>query len=388
VTTRRRPPSRNAIQDALMHARSHLTARDWRILALLDEHRVLTAPQLCDLAFNDPTTARHRLAALYRLKVINRFRPPPEDLAGGSNPYHYVLDHYGALLIAQQQAAEADDQLDDDSIYAQLDRSRLERRLARINPDYTLAIATSQRLRHQVAVNGFFCALHRAARRSGGRRELLEWQGDKRAQRTAAYQTVCVRPDGFGVWAEDGLQLPFFLELDRGTETLDRLARKLDDYAEAEEWQQQSVWVLVSLPGEQREHGARRAMLAPGRPEVPVATTHRRLGAACQPDEAVWWPLRGEHGHLEGGRVRLVDLAAYPIPAGSVQRATAVRRYRIEEARRKAEQAAEHERWKQERQAREEATRQQALDDQQAQEAERPSNPSRWKVFGRWPASP
>jgi hypothetical protein len=287
-----------------MRARSHLTARDWRLLGLLDEHRVLTAPQLCDLAFNDPTTARHRLAVLYRLKVVNRFRPPPQELGGGSAPYHYVLDRYGALLVAQQRAAEEDQRLDDDSIYKQLDRARLERRLARWNPDYLLAIATSQRLRHQVAVNAFFCALVRAARPSGGRRELRKWQGERHARRTAAYERVCVRPDGYGVWAEDGGQVPFFLELDRGTEPLDRLAGKLDGYAQAEEFQQQAVWVLVSLHSEQRERGARRAMLAPDRPDVPIATTHRRLPDAHRPHKAVWWPLRRPMGSpttLSGG---------------------------------------------------------------------------------------
>jgi protein involved in plasmid replication-relaxation len=220
TTSRRRPPSRNAIEDALMRARSHLTARDWLILGLLEEHRVLTAPQVCDLTFNDPTTARHRLAVLYRLKVVNRFRPPPEDLGGGSAPYHYVLDRYGALLVAQQQAAETDDRLDDDSIYKQLGQANLDRRMARLNPDYLLAIATSQRLRHQVAVNGLFWSLARAARASGGRMELRLWQGEKAARRTGADQRVCVRPDGYGVWADDGRQLPFFLELDRGTEPL------------------------------------------------------------------------------------------------------------------------------------------------------------------------
>ena len=355
TTARRRPPSRNAIEDALLRARSHLTTRDLRILGLLDEHRVLTAPQVCDLAFNAPTTARHRLAVLYRLKVVNRFRPPPEDLAGGSRPYHYVLDRYGALLVAQQQTAEADDRLADNSVYKQLDRARLERRLARLNPDYLLAIASSQRLRHQVAVNGLFCSLARAGRGSGGRMELLVWQGEKAAHRTGADQRVCVRPDGYGVWAEDGAQVPFFLELDRGTEPLDSLARKLDGYAQAEQFQQQAVWVLVSLPGEQRELGARQAMAAPDLPDVPIATTHRRIPDARRPHEAVWWPLRGRAA--EGPRrVRLIDLAAYPMPPGALQRQTAVRRWHAEEARRKQQQAVE---------------------------AERSPNPSHWKVFGR-----
>jgi hypothetical protein len=286
-----------------MRARSHLTTRDWRILELLDEHRVLTAPQLCDLAFHHPTTARHRLQVLYRLKVVNRFRPPPERLGGGSAPFHYVLDRYGALLLTQQRAV-ADDHLHDDSLFAELGRARLERRLAWLNPDYLLAIATSQRLRHQVAVNAFFCALVRAARASDGRRELAEWQGERRARRhSAAYEHVCVRPDGYAVWCEDGDQLPFFFELDRGTEALDRLADKLDGYAQAEEAHQQPTWILVSLPSQQRERHAHQAMLTSAArtcrwppptaaSQKPPAAPTRRSGGPC----ATPAPSRGADG--------------------------------------------------------------------------------------------
>lgn len=381
--TRRRPPSRNAVEDALMRARSHLTTRDWRILELLDEHRVLTALQLCDLAFHHPTTARHRLAVLYRLKVVNRFRSPPERLGGGSAPFHYVLDRYGALLVAQQRAADEHDPLGDDSVYAELGRARRQRQLARLNPDYLLAIATSQRLRHQVEVNAFFCALARAARHSDGDRELVEWQGEKRARRhSAAYERVCVRPDGYGIWAEDGGQLPFFFEPDRGTEALDRLAGKLDGYAQAEEAAQQPTWILVSLPSEQREQHARHAMHRSGVPDVPVATTHRRLPATNHPDQAVWWPLHDPGAHQ--GRVRLVDLAAVPFPAGSLHRAGAIRRAHAQEAARTAARKAEHQRWLAERQALEEAAARQAeLAAQQAQEPARASVTGRWRVFGR-----
>jgi hypothetical protein len=256
-----------------------------------------------------------------------------------------------------------------------------------MNPDYLLAIVTSQRLHHQVAVNDLFCALVRAARASDGQCELRVWQGERRARRTAANERVCVRPDGYGVWAEDGAHLPFFVELDRGTKPLDRLAGKLDGYAEAEEFQQRSVWVLVSLHSVQRELGARQAMLAPNRPDVPVATTHRRLPDSHHPHEAVWWPLRGPQSD-RGPRVRLVGLADYPIPPGALQRETAVRRWRAEEAQRKQEREADYERWRQERQAREEAARQAELAEQQALEAERSAQQGRWKVFGRWPTGP
>lgn len=196
---------------------------------------------------------------------------------------------------------------------------------------------------------------------------------------------MCVRPDGYGIWAEDGGRLPFFLELDRGTEPLERLAGKLDGYAQAEECHEASTWVLVSLPSQQREHGARQAMLAPGRPDVPVATTHRRLPHARQPHHTAWWPLRDHDG---GGRVALIELAAHPVPPGSVERAATMERHR-------AEEAAEQARTDADRAARERANAL-AAPQEHAQEHERyhaddreePSSPGRWKVFGRWPTGP
>jgi hypothetical protein len=78
--------------------------------------------------------------------------------------------------------------------------------------------------------------------------------------------------------------------------------------------------------------------------------------------------------------VRLIDLAAYPMPAGAVQRETAIRRWPAEEAARKARVAAEVQRSIREAQ---EAERQRQLEQQRAEEAERSSQHSRWKVFGR-----
>src|ERR1019366_3607199 len=40
-----------------------------------------------------------------------------------------------------------------------------------------------------------------------------------------------VRPDGYGIWTEADISIPFLLEYDNGTERLERLAGKLDGYA-------------------------------------------------------------------------------------------------------------------------------------------------------------
>src|SRR5215207_6349172 len=118
-----------------------LTDRDRTLCRLLHQHRVLTTPQLIDLAFASRNAAEHRLAILHQLGLVDRFRPHHTP---GSAPYHYVLGPLGAALLAAQ---------------ADQDPTQLGYRR-----DRTLALAHSQRLQHLVGVNGFFCALHRAAR--------------------------------------------------------------------------------------------------------------------------------------------------------------------------------------------------------------------------------
>ncbi len=56
-------------------------------------------------------------------------------------------------------------------------------------------------------------------------------------RRCAAEWGDFVRPDAYGVWEEGGDRVEFFVEHDTGTETLARVAAKLDGYrdlAEAE----------------------------------------------------------------------------------------------------------------------------------------------------------
>jgi hypothetical protein len=319
VTARSRHPKRQPRRSTTLHARlmaarSHLTARDHHLLGLLWEHRVLTSGQLAALCFADATTARHRLVVLYRLGVVDRFRPPPTDLGRGSAPFHYVLDQLGELLVAA-------------------DRDQPTSPQRRWQPGYAADVGNSQRLHHLVGVNRFFAQLAGAARDSGGDARLAGWRGER--ELGGRYGQV-VRPDGYGIWEQDGAGFWFFYEHDRATEPLHRLAKKLDGYAEWEAAVGRPAWVLFSLPTAGREQGAAAALLAPGVPDVAVATTNRAL--AGRPDQAVWWPLR----QLGSRRVRLIDLAGLPLPLGPEQRATAHARWQAEQ--RALQQAEQRER--------------------------------------------
>lgn len=181
-----------------------LTDRDRRLLRLVWTHKVMTSHQLLQLFFEHSSTARHRLIALHRLGVLDRFRPRPPT---GSAPWHYVLGEPGAAVLAQE------DGIDLAAFGYRRDRA--------------LSIAYSQRLAHTVGVNQVFTTLYSTARRTPGC-SLDTWWTETRC---AATWGKHARPDAYGRWRENGLTLDFFLEYDTGTETLDRVVAKLSGYA-------------------------------------------------------------------------------------------------------------------------------------------------------------
>jgi hypothetical protein len=86
-------------------------------------------------------------------------------------------------------------------------------------------LAASQRLAHLVGVNGFFTGLLCSTRTRPGC-SLEEWWSERRC----ASERGVARPDGYGIWTDSGVTLPFLLEHDNGTEPLNRLTGKLDGY--------------------------------------------------------------------------------------------------------------------------------------------------------------
>jgi len=254
-----------------------LTPRDRRLCQVLFDHKVLTTEQVCDLCFANLTTARHRLTALYELRVLDRFRP---FRATGSDPYHYVLDTLGVEVVAADRGIE-------------VPRPGLHHSRA-------LALADSQRLRHLIGINGVFCSLAAWARGVDDA-ELAEWWSERRC---AAEWGEVVRPDGFGVLRHGHRAVECFVEVDQGTETLTRLADKLTGYAELVRATGWSPWVCFWFPSPRREAEARRVL---AHPEVAVATGAGGpgTGMGAGPGGAVWLPV----GSTDPRR-HLIDLAA------------------------------------------------------------------------------
>ena len=156
--------------------------------------------------------------------------------------------------------------------------------------DKALEIAHSQRLGHVVGVSGFFTTLVGYARhRRPGHAELAAWLSERQC---ADYWGHVVRPDGFGRWQEADHEIPFFLEYDRGTEPLDRLAAKLVAYQELAVATKIPTPVLFWLPSSGREVSVREALANEhrwARVRFVVATASPTL--ALGPAEAAWLPL-------------------------------------------------------------------------------------------------
>lgn len=184
---------------------------------------MLTTEQVCDLCCSCLTSTQHRLVTLWRLGVLERFRPLRPT---GSASWRYTLGPVGAALVAAERGAEAP-------------RPSVLR-------DRVVALAAHQRTTHTLGVNGFFCALHKAARERPDAAVVAWWS----ERRCAAEWGDLVRPDAYGIFKEDGQRVEFFFEHDTGSEPLSRVAGKLAGYRDLAEADGTSRPVLFWLAQE------------------------------------------------------------------------------------------------------------------------------------------
>lgn len=258
--------------DHLLNLAGRITERDRTICRLLYEHRVLTTPQIEEVAFTSLRKTQERLAFLHGFKVVERFRPRSWS---GTGPFHFTLGRAGAEVIAAE----------DGVTIAELDwRKRLN----------TSVLAVSIQLAHLVGCNGVFTSLIATSRATPGA-SLDEWWSSRRCK--AAWGEA-IRPDGYGVYVEGDVRLPFLLEYDTGSETLARLKAKLPGYAALTKAVEHPTWLCFAFLSAAREASARRILV---HPEVPIATAVISPGSA--PGGLVWLAI----GDV-GARLRLVEL--------------------------------------------------------------------------------
>ena len=217
---------------------SRLTERDQRVALACYEHRVLTTEQLCRLEFSAPRRARRRLALLYELRVLDRFRPKLQP-GQGTAQHRWILDEAGAHVVAAQLGVE---------------RAELRWRHQR-----ELAMLRSPKLSHQLEVNELFSRLAQEARAAGG--SLHDWWGERRC--LAALEGK-VAPDGYGKLLLPGRRpVSFLLEHDRGTEDHYRLRQKARRYDKAlprSPLADEQPLLLVTVPSEKRRANAAAAL--------------------------------------------------------------------------------------------------------------------------------
>lgn len=271
VPLRSRSSSRSTFPIAT-HAH-RLTKRDFDILVLLYEHRLLTTSQIHELHFDTHTRASKRMLQLYRLGLVERFRPHTPT---GSAPWHYTLDEPGARLVAARQ---------------EIDFKDFTFKKARI-----FDVVGSPRLRHRVECNGFFARLTLACRKRGWK---FEWTGERRA--CASWDTV-ISPDGIGRVVAGDREISFFLEYDRGTENHDQLENKTYRYHIVGRTHRSEDALLFVFPSTARERYARSALVGSS---VPVATAVRG-DVLRHPLGTVWLPLPDDRRRM------ILDLPRLP----------------------------------------------------------------------------
>jgi Replication-relaxation len=257
---------------------SRITPRDRLLLDQLSEHHIFTTEQLSDLTFGTVGRARHRLNTLLARGVLDRFRHYQRP---GSQSWRWALGPVGAALVAAGRGEP-------------LPRPSAVR-------DATARLATSPTLGHLLAVNGFFVALTRDARTRNDGARLARWWNEARSRDACGN---LVRPDGHGVWHAAGRTVPFWLEMDLGTEPLSRVAGKLSGYANL--GPRRAYPVLFWLPGTVREtnlhaHLARDGVLD----GVTVATAADDHAAGTGGPAGPVWRVYGRPG-----RVPLSDVPA------------------------------------------------------------------------------
>jgi Replication-relaxation len=220
----------------LLGLAGRLTNRDRSLCQDLFEHRVLTAHQIGDLYFPSGHTARRRLVELYRLAVLDRFRPP----ALGSAPNHYVLDELGARVVAAERGLEFNE--------------------LRFRKEDVDQLPYRRELPHLVETNGFFTRIALACRQDPNYR-LAEWWSERRCR--SRWGNI-VLADGFGILRGPQGECSFLLEFDRGTESPARLRLKLPPYERVALLHDRPHVILFCFPNAVREASVRRGLHPPG----------------------------------------------------------------------------------------------------------------------------
>jgi hypothetical protein len=185
-----------------------LSGTDREIVAVLSEHRVATTQQIQTLLQIPERTARYRLDRLWKLGLCGGRQPFAEK---GSAPYHWWPSRLADAFHRGRELPRGGEREDPEEAF----------------------------LRHSAAITGLYVALHRLSHTLGLRLLSFSREVEARQEFRTGERRSAVIPDAAVVLADNEAEYHALVEVDRGTMSIPRLARKLRAYFG---WASSGVW--------------------------------------------------------------------------------------------------------------------------------------------------
>lgn len=185
------------------------TPRDREILKGVVKHGQMTRQQIQRLHFRKDGKLASIQAVCRRLRILtergylSRVRLP---VTRGSGPYVYWPGRGAIVVLDKEDSARA-------------------RRIVKRN-----RMKSFSSLSHGLEIVEFYIGLKEALESKGG--EIVVWLGEWEARYQFEWggHRLTLTPDGYCLWAVSGKEGAFFLEWDRGTESMRRFSQKMTRY--------------------------------------------------------------------------------------------------------------------------------------------------------------
>jgi hypothetical protein len=193
-----------------------ITKRDEDILELVYKFRYIQGPQIMALIGGNERQIARRLQALFHHEFLERLVPPSQMRLAGSPKMTYVLAPAGAAYLA-------------DKVY--------ECPMKELGWRAQHTRRTEWFVEHHVGISEFHASMELACE-SGPELEFQDWRQDKEAQGKCAWklprwseeERFSVSPDAYFAILDRGERRNLFVEIDRGSEEMERIHDKFERY--------------------------------------------------------------------------------------------------------------------------------------------------------------